>query len=62
MTTEEIYLKDRIVDFAMEHGVYDLTPFEVDFIETLDNLSNDEDLSTAQIEVMEEIASKLNLR
>lgn len=61
MTEYEIEMKNKIIDYVMENGTYDLKAFEIDFIETLDNLSDTTNLSDKQFQIMGEIANKLNL-
>ena len=61
MTEFEVEIKNKLVDYAMENGVDDLSSFEVDFIEKLDNLSDTVNLSDKEFQIMNEISNKLNL-
>lgn len=61
MTKYEIEIKEKLIDYITENGVGELTSFEIDFIESFSDSSEEIRLSEKQFEIMIEISDKLNI-
>lgn len=61
MTETEIEIKNKLINYAMENGVDNLSASEIDFIETLDDLPEETHLSPKRVDFMMNIVNKLGI-